>query len=184
MPSLPVFAALLQPASSAEGSTWLPLWMSQPGFLYPVAFGLLMLLGVVLIKADLPGLPSRLRSRGKSTLDPGQLEELMLGTPPNILDLRGEPEFRGRHGHIRSAVNIPFPQLEARLDELDTSHPRPIVLVDETDVLSHQALPLVTARGHSWVYVLRGGMKAWRRAKLPTYPYLGKPEMRTPHPRR
>ncbi len=151
--------------------SWLDPWMRHPAFLYPIGFGLLMLLCIAFLQFR--DLPSRRRARGKSTLDPGQLEELMLGTPPAILDLRSEEAYRGKHGHIRYAVNIPFSQLQQRLDELDTSHPRPIVLVDENDVLSHQAFPLVAARGHTWIYVLRGGMKAWRRARLPTYGFQG-----------
>ncbi len=171
MMTLPVYLALLGPAPP---SSWLEPWMSRPEFLYPIAFGILMLLVVAGLKVR--DLPSRWRARGRNTLDPGQVEELMLGTPPNILDLRSEAEFRGLHGHIRYAVNIPLAQLQQRLDELDTSHPRPIVLVDENDVLSHQAYPLVAARGHTWLYVLKGGMKAWRRAKLPTYVFQGKPK--------
>lgn len=174
MTSLSVCMALLGPPSRASQSSWLEPWMNRPEFLYPIGFGLLLLLIVIILKAR--DLPSRLRARGKSTLDPVQLEELMGGTPPNILDIRAEPEFRGEHGHIRGAVNIPFAQLQKRLDELDTSHPRPIVLVDENDILSHQAFPLLEARGHTWIYVLRGGMKAWRRAKMPTYVIQGKPK--------
>jgi len=174
MTSLPVCLALIGSAVSASRPYWLEPWLNRPEFLIPIGFGVLLLLIVVIIKAR--DLPSRLRARGKSTMDPEQLEELMIGTPPNILDIRTEPEFRGERGHIRGAVNIPFSQLEKRLDELDTSHPRPIVLVDENDVLSHLAFPLVAARGHSWLYVLRGGMKAWRRAKLPTYVIQGKPK--------
>ena len=153
-------------------SPWFDPWMQHPAFLYSIGFGLLMLLCIAFLQFR--DLPSRRRARGRSTLDPGQLEELMLGTTPAILDLRDEHEYRGKRGHIRYAVNIPFFQLQQRLDELDTSHPRRIVLVDEDDVLSHQAFPLVEARGHTWLYVLRGGMKAWRRAKLPTYVFDGK----------
>lgn len=167
MTHLPVCLALLEPAPAAPSPSWLAPWLDRPEFLYPIGFGMLMLLGVLCLKA--PDLLSRRRARGKSTLDPVQLEELMLGTPPSILDIRSEEEYHGEHGHIRYAVNIPFSQLPQRLDELDTSHPRPIVLVDENDLLSHQAFPLVAAQGHTWLYVLRGGMKAWRRAKLPTY---------------
>lgn len=167
MTSPSVLSALLEPPPAAPPESWADPWISRSEFLYPVGFGILMLLAVACVKAR--DLPSWWRARGRSTLDPGQLEELMHGTPPNILDVRSEGEFRGQHGHIRSAVNIPFAQLQQRLDELDTSHPRPIVLVDESDVLSHQAFPLVAAQGHRWLYVLRGGMRAWRRAKLPTY---------------
>jgi 3-mercaptopyruvate sulfurtransferase SseA len=171
--SLPVSLALLEPPPAGSQSSWLDPWINRPEFLLPIGFGVLMLLVVLCLKGR--DLPSRWRARGKSTLAPDQLEELMLGTPPNILDIRSEPEYRGERGHIRNAVNIPFAQLQQRLDELDTSHPRPIVLVDEDDTLSHQAFSLVAARGHTWLYVLRGGMKAWRRAKLPTYQFQGKP---------
>jgi len=173
MLSLSVSLALLESPSGAGQPSWLSPWMQQPEFIYPIGFGVLMLLILAFIK--LRDLPSRLRARGKSTLDPVQLEELMLGATPHILDIRSEQEFRDERGHIRYAVNIPFDQLRKRLDELDTSHPRPIVLVDENDVLSHQAFPMVAAQGHTWLYVLRGGMKAWRRAKLPTYVVQGKP---------
>jgi len=172
MTHAPVTLALLKPPSGAPQKSWLWPWLDRPEFLYPIGFGLLMLLAVVGIKAR--EWPSRWRARGRSTLDPVQVEELLLGTPPHILDLREQEEYRGEKGHIRNAVNIPFRELQRRLDELDTSHPRPIVLVDENDVLSHQAFPLVASRGHTWLYVLRGGMKAWRRAKMPTYVFQHK----------
>ena len=75
----------------------------------------------------------------------------------------------GEDGHIRGALNIPFGEFKERIGELDTSHPRPIVLVDETDKLSHQVMPLLEARGHRWLYVLKGGYRAWKKAKFPTY---------------
>ena len=73
--------------------SWLDPWMRHPAFLYPIGFGLLMLLCIAFLQFR--DLPSRRRARGKSTLDPGQLEELMLGTPPAILDLRSEEAYRG-----------------------------------------------------------------------------------------
>lgn len=172
MTHAPVTLALLKPSAAAPRPSWLDPWLDRPEVLYPIGFGLLMLLAVLAIKAR--DLPSRWRARGRNTLDPVQLEELLLGTPPHILDLREQQEYRGEHGHIRNAVNIPFPELQRRLDELDTSHPRPIVLVDENDVISHQAYPMLASRGHTWLYVLRGGMKAWRRAKMPTYVFQHK----------
>jgi rhodanese-related sulfurtransferase len=172
MMSLSAFLALSEPAAGGPQSYWLDPWLKRPEFLYPIGFGVIMLLVVLGLKAR--EWPSQWRARGRKTLDPQQLEELMLGTTPNILDIRSEQEFRSHHGHIRSAVNIPFAQLQRRLDELDTSHPRPIVLVDESDVLSHEAFPLVASRGHQWLYVLKGGMRAWRRAKMPTYVFQEK----------
>ncbi len=172
MTHAPVTLALLKPSSMAPQKSWLAPWLDRPEFLYPIGFGFVMLLAVIVIKAR--EWPSRWRARGRSTLDPVQLEELMLGSPPHILDLRAQEEYRGERGHIRNAVNIPFAELQKRLDELDTSHPRPIVLVDENDELSHLVFPVLTNRGHTWLYVLRGGMRAWRRAKMPTYVFQHK----------
>ncbi len=147
---------------------WLPSYItSLPPWAIPVGVSLVLILIALILK--LRNLPSNLRARHKSTLDPTQLEELMIGAPPQIVDLRPEEAYLGEKGHIRGAVNIPFREFEKRLDELDTSHPRPIVLVDESDVLSHQAMPILEERGHRWIYVLKGGFKAWRREKYPVY---------------
>lgn len=143
-----------------------PIYLKRE-FLIPIGFGVFMLLVALILKAR--DIPSWYRARGQRTLDPEQLEELMIGSPPQIIDLRTRHEYTGPKGHIRSAVSLPISDLEKRLDELDTRHPRPIVLVDESDKLSHQALATLAARGHQWIYVLKGGMRAWRRAKLPVY---------------
>jgi 3-mercaptopyruvate sulfurtransferase SseA len=146
---------------------WLSSLESLPPWGIPVGVSALLLLIALILK--LRYLPSSLRGRHRNTLDPTQLEELMIGTPPQIVDLRPEDAYLGEKGHIRGAVNIPFNEFKRRLDELDTSHPRPIVLVDESDALSHEALPILEARGHQWIYVLKGGFKAWRREKFPVY---------------
>ena len=146
---------------------WLSGLQSLPPWSLPAGLSLLLLL--IALSLKLRRLPSHLRARHKSTLDSSQLEELMIGTPPQIVDLRPEATFLSEKGHIRGAVNIPFNEFKQRLDELDTSHPRPIVLVDESDALSHQALPFLAEHGHRWVYVLKGGFRAWRRDKYPVY---------------
>lgn len=155
----------LQAAGAPAGwPSWLP--PPTPGNLVIWAC-VLVLLALVFLK--LRGLPSHLRARDKSTLDPVQMEALMIGTPPQIVDLRPREEYMGEDGHIRGALNIPFGEFKERIGELDTSHPRPIVLVDESDKLSHQVMPLLEARGHRWLYVLKGGYRAWKKAKFPTY---------------
>ena len=150
-----------------------PIYL-RPEFLIPIGFGVFMLLVALIMKAR--DIASWYRARGKRTLDPIQLEELLVGAPPQIVDLRPREDYIGPKGHIRNAVSLPFSELQKRLDELDTSHPRPIVLVDETDQFSHLALPVLAARGHQWIYVLRGGMRAWRRAKMPVYVFQEQPK--------
>lgn len=106
------------------------------------------------------------QARKEGLLDPLQLEELLLGAPPQIIDLRRPREFSGHHGHIRGALNIPLEDLPRRLFELDTTHPRPIVLVDDGDGRSKEAARLLRREGIAWLYILRGGMRAWRKAGM------------------
>jgi rhodanese-related sulfurtransferase len=172
-------AAMLMTAYSASRSAFQTggpsqSWFAQlPPWTIPAGLSLLLLLVVLILK--LRNLPSRLRAKNKSTLDPTQLEDLMIGTPPQIVDLRPRAEYEGKKGHIRGALNIPFDEFQKRVDELDTSHPRPIVLVDESDELSHQVMPFLEQRGHRWLYVLKGGYRAWRQAKFPVYHNPEKP---------
>jgi 3-mercaptopyruvate sulfurtransferase SseA len=169
-PSFAWFA--LQGLAPATG--WRATLADLPSWAIPAGVSLLLLLIVFILR--LRSLPSDLRARHKSTLDPTQLEELMIGTPPQIVDLRSEEAYLGEKGHIRGAVNIPFGEFKRRIDELDTSHPRPIVLVDESDALSHQVLPFLEERGHRWIYVLKGGFRAWKRAKYPVYSGQAQPK--------
>jgi rhodanese-related sulfurtransferase len=149
-------------------------WTTLPPWAIPAGLSLLLFLIVIVLK--LRNLPSHLRAKNKSTLDPTQLEDLMIGTPPQIIDLRPKMDYEGKKGHIRGALNIPFNEFKGRMDELDTSHPRPIVLVDESDALSHEVMPLLEKQGHRWIYVLKGGYRAWRQAKFPVYQVPEKPK--------
>ncbi|MBP1625552.1 MAG: ydjX [Holophagaceae bacterium] len=146
----------------------------HPGLLIPLGFTGIVVLVILYLK--LRELPSDMRARKAPTMTPLQLEALMLGSPPRILDLRPREIYDGPGGHIRGAMNIPLAELRTRLSELDAQQRDAIILVDDTDELSHLALPLIAGEGHTWVYALRGGMRAWRRAKLPVYTSKTKPQ--------
>lgn len=142
--------------------------LDRPEILIPGAIALVAI--VVLVSMWIFKLPSAFRSRKGGVLDPIQLEELMPGVRPMIVDLRPRADFLGKHGHIRSAISVPLPEVMERLEELrKESKGRPVVLVDETDELSHQAKPVFEANGFTWLYVLKGGLRAWRAGKLPIY---------------
>ena len=165
MNALPISWTGFLQAGPSQGASWDPA--TWPAWAWPAIITAVLLLAVVVLKAR--ELPSRHRAKGRSVLDPEQLEGLMTSTPPQIVDLRPREAFQGKKGYIRGALNIPFEEFGKRIDELDTSHPRPIVLVDETDEFSHQAMTLLEQKGHRWLYVLKGGYRAWRRSKYPIY---------------
>lgn len=135
-----------------------------------VGAGLFLLAILVYLATKLRDLPHNSRAKLNPTMDPVQVEELMHGTPPLILDLRTAEEFKGKQGHLRGALNIPFHDLKQRIDDVrGSTGNRPVILVDKDDRLSHLAVPLMRREGFEWLYVLKGGMKWWTARKLPVY---------------
>lgn len=140
-------------------------WLRQPFVHYPLVLGILVLLGLALYR--LPEILAWRRGRHRETLRPIDLDPLMHGLPPVILDLRSPAEFNGPKGHIPGAVNVPFRELGKRVHEVAKERREQVVLVDGNDVLSHKAAAMMAADGYTWVRVLRGGMRAWRKACMP-----------------
>lgn len=160
MMGIPAIALLSPPVE-------IPL-LDRPEILIPGTIAVLAI--TVLFCLWIFKLPSAFRSRKGGVLDPLQLEVLMPGVRPIIVDLRPREEFLGRHGHIRSAISVPIPEIMERIEEIrKESKGKPVVLVDETDELSHRARPIFEANGFTWLYVLKGGLRAWREGKLPVY---------------
>jgi rhodanese-related sulfurtransferase len=88
--------------------------------------------------------------------------QLGAAAPPQVVDVRGPDEFDGPLGHIEGALNIPLQALEARRAEVAAR--RRLVFVCLTDKRSSAAAAQFAAAGRPDVFVLRGGMKAWREA--------------------
>lgn len=147
----------------AQALTTLRGWMETYPFLPGLVFAALCL--VLLFLVALPRLRSWRRGQGRPVLDPLQVEELLQGPGVLLVDLRDEAAYR--KGHIRGSLHVPFGDLPNRFKAPDPQAKRALVLVDETDALSHRALKHLTARGFDWVYVLQGGMRAWRGASRP-----------------
>jgi rhodanese-related sulfurtransferase len=91
--------------------------------------------------------------------------QLATGATPLVVDVRGVDEFTGLLGHIGGAMNVPLPELGARLAEL-ARQDRPLVLVCKTDRRSSAAAEQLRAAGAADVTVLRGGMERWRALGL------------------
>ncbi|HJV23553.1 MAG TPA: rhodanese-like domain-containing protein [Holophagaceae bacterium] len=148
-----------------------PITEALAGREHVLGLGLAGAAAVVLLVVLLTRLPHWLRAKRHPTLTPFQLEEMLQGPHPLIVDLR-EPEAFRKQGHIRGALHIPFPQLPARVKEVlaDARHPVPraIVLVDEHDPQAHRAADLLKAHGADWLYVLMDGFHGWRKANFPT----------------
>ena len=149
--------AMLQLPTQLE--TWMKDYPFLPGSLLAVVCLLILVLVV------LPRLASWRRGRGRPVLDPVQVSELISGSGALVVDLRSAEAFRT--GHIRGCLHVPFAELPTRFAVPDPKARRALILVDETDEQSHHALDLLMARGFNWVYVMKGGMRAWRQGNRP-----------------
>ncbi len=126
----------------------------------------LVLLGLYGLKR----LPHLLRAKRHPTLTPLQLEEMLHGPPPLLVDIRDAAHFK-KEGHIRGALHIPFPQFEKRIQEIlkqaKGTPTRAVVLIDEHDPQAHAAADILKAYQVDWLYVLMDGFHGWRRGHFP-----------------
>lgn len=95
---------------------------------------------------------------------PALHEMLNHSNPPMVLDVRAEKEWLG--GHIQGSINIPLPQLAARLDEVPAN--APVVVHCEGGYRSAIACSILAQAGRKNMSDMVGGIKAWVASKLPT----------------
>ena len=143
-------------------------WWERPEMAWPLGIAGICVLALGMLIA--PKWASSFRARGKQgVLDPLQVEEMVMASSPLILDIRDQAEFKGKLGHIRGAMCIPHAEVLTRFEELRSKDPRPIIIVDTTDKRCYEVSDFLKKQGFDWIYVLKGGLRAWHRDRLPLY---------------
>lgn len=144
-------------------------WLQHPELIFPIAVTAGCLLFVALLLMG-PKLMANYRARGRQgVLDPIQVEELIMSSSPLIVDIRDVAEFKGKLGHIRGAMCMPYAELPKRFEELRSKDPRPVIVVDATDKRAYEVSDFLRKQGFDWLYVMKGGINAWKRERLPLY---------------
>lgn len=105
----------------------------------------------------------KLLTRPYPTIPATTAQDLITQRRAILLDVREKHEWSA--GHAPAARHLPLGALPARLAELPTD--RPIVTVCHSGMRSARAAAILARHGHE-VYNLRGGMRAWAGAGLPT----------------
>ena len=80
-----------------------------------------------------------------------------------VVDVRAPEQFAA--GSVPNARNIPAGEIGQRFNELRKD--RPVILVCNPGRTAHSAAETLRAGGIGEVYVLAGGVTAWREAGLP-----------------
>jgi len=105
-----------------------------------------------------------LRARaGGPTLGTLAATQLMNSREVQIVDVRAATEFGG--GSLPNAKNLPLPDVAKRAGELRKD--RPVLVVCDLGRRASLAAVKLRSAGISEVYILAGGLQAWRAAGLP-----------------
>jgi rhodanese-related sulfurtransferase len=82
-----------------------------------------------------------------------------------LLDVRETSEMTG--GKLPNAVHIPLSQLKDRVGELAKMTARPVVVYCALGRRARSAGSILADAGFGSIYMLGGGLKAWKDAGLP-----------------
>lgn len=126
---------------------------------------LLVTLFVVLVALIL----SDALSRKISGINPlGTAEAIQIVNQRNgiFLDIREPAEFKKEH--IAESMSLPLSTLEANVAKLKDPE-QPIILVCASGQRARTAAKQLRGNGFSNIYVLTGGLNAWKDGKLPLF---------------
>ena len=93
------------------------------------------------------------------------LERLEGENAPVILDVRSPEEYA--EGHIPGAINIPYDQVAANLDSLESFRIAEVVVYCRTGRRAGVAENVLREAGFTQVSDLEGHMTSWSEAELP-----------------
>jgi rhodanese-related sulfurtransferase len=101
---------------------------------------------------------------GVPRISPQEATRLLNHEDAVVVDVREATAYDG--GHILSAVNVPQNKLENELPQLEKLKDKPLIVVCAAGQESFKAANKLRKPGFK-VYVLAGGLNAWRNAGLP-----------------
>jgi len=102
---------------------------------------------------------------GRSGVTPAEATRLISHEDAVVVDIRADGEYRG--GHVVGALNLTPEQLAAGHRKLEKYRGRPIIVACGTGQRAQSAVRTLREKNFERVYVLSGGMAAWRSANLP-----------------
>ncbi|TAL99914.1 MAG: rhodanese-like domain-containing protein [Paraburkholderia sp.] len=124
----------------------------------------LVLIAIVLISGGLLLWPTLSRG-GRRGVSAAEATQLINRRNAVVIDLRSADDFA--KGHLPSARQIAFGELEGKVGQFVKNKSNPVLLVCQTGQQSHKALRVVKDAGFAEVHVLDGGVNAWQQAGMP-----------------
>ena len=104
-------------------------------------------------------------ARGGSRLSTLQATQMINQKDAVVIDVRDQAEYS--RGHIANARSFPAKVLDERKAELEKLKSAPVIVSCDTGQRAAPAAEKLRTFGLAEVYVLQGGINAWRDAGLP-----------------
>ncbi len=131
-------------------------FISQYWYLFATLFVI-----VLLLSFDVPGGGAG----GSKAITPAQLPQLQSRENAVIVDVNEAAQFKA--GHISQAINIPLASLGNSIGKLRRHQKKPIVLTCTNGASSKKAAAVLRKNEIADIYVLTGGLTAWKKDNLP-----------------
>jgi len=108
---------------------------------------------------------SKSKGAGGSRVTPPVATRMINSEKAVVLDIRDTGAFA--EGHIVGAINIPIVDFERNMKRLEKYKQRPVILVCASGQKSGSLMNKLRKQGFDKVYILAGGINAWKNATMP-----------------
>ena len=105
------------------------------------------------------------RASGMAEIGTLRATHLLNNNNPVLLDVREPREFA--EVKVRDAMHVPLSQLKDRIEQIAKDKARPVIVVDAKGQRGRGAGAVLKKGGYAEIYMLTGGLQAWRDAGLP-----------------
>ncbi len=131
--------------------------------IFTLVLAVLAVLAFRFLPRIMAGVPFLDAGEVKRKLDSGEVEV--------VVDVRTPNEYGMKDGHIPGAVNLPFGDIAIRLkslgEDLAPFKELPVIVTCASEQRASHAVRALKKAGFTKLSVLKGGMRAWKRAGLP-----------------
>ena len=102
---------------------------------------------------------------GAKKISPLQLPQLQAREQAVVLDVGAADSFN--KGHIAQSINLPLEQIKDKITKLNKYKNKPIIIACENGARSAKAAGILRVNQFDKLYILEGGLTAWRKENLP-----------------
>ena len=120
---------------------------------------------IAVVSGSMLLVPLLSQSKARDHLSTLQATQLINQRSAVIIDVRDQAEYAA--GHIVGARHIPHKTIATRRSEIEKVGKHPVLISDQTGQHAVAVATEIRSLGITEVFILNGGVQAWRNAGLP-----------------